>query len=377
VNTSPHTSLRRAGGYQPPFCPNPNCRFHKRHPDWRFVRNGYRIRRSDNRRFQDFRCTHCRRRFTSATFSTLYWLRRRDLLLPIAQMICEGAGLRQIARVLGTTHSTVARHVARLGRHCLLFHRNLLENHELDEPLVIDGFESFEYSQYFPFHINLAVGGQSWFTYHFNDSPLRRKGRMTAAQRRRRTELEELYGRPDPKAVELAIAALLEPLLTGSELVLHSDDHPAYRRALHRLSRSGRTMPRIEHRITSSKQRRSCSNPLFPVNLVDLLLRHGSANHHRETIAFSKRRQAAMERKAISAVWRNYVKKRRENGPPVSAAMWLGLVDRLLSWREILRRRLFPGHTELPEPWGDYYWRRVKTVVYGNQQATHRCRYAF
>ena len=292
-------------------------------------------------------------------------------------MICEGAALRQIARVLGTTHTTVARHVARLGRHCLLYHRNLIKDNELDEGLVIDGFESFEYSQYFPFHINLAVGARSWLIYHFTDSPLRRKGRMTSAQRDRRAKLEEEHGRPDPKAVELSTVALLRPLLAGEELILHSDDHPAYRRAIDRLRLSGTPIPRICHHITPSTVRRTCSNPLFPVNLADLLLRHGSANHRRETIAFSKRRQAAMGRMAVATVWRNYVKRRRENGPAQSVGMWLGVVGRLLSWRQILRGRLFPGHTDLPPPWDAYYWGRVKTVVFGDRQRAHTRRYAF
>ena len=371
----PHISNRRPGGFQPPFCPNPKCPFHKRHRQWRFVRNGYHVRLSDQRRIQDFQCSHCRRRFCFSTFSTLYWLRKRKLLLPIAKMICEGAALRQIARVLATSHTTVARHVARLGRHCLLFHSDLWSHHQITESVVIDGFETFEFSQYYPFHINLAVGAQSWFVYHFTDSPLRRKGRMTSTQRSRRSVLEKRYGRPDPKAVESSTLALLKPLLSGQELVVHSDDHPAYRRALGRLEREGTVQ--IDHRITSSKVRRTQSNPLFPVNLADLLLRHGSANHRRETIAFSKRRQAALERSAVFTVWRNTVKRRRENGRPESAAMWLGLVDRLLSWRVILRKRLFPGQVDLPEPWSQYYWRRVRTVVFGDRQATHECRYAF
>lgn len=377
MNHPSHTSPRRAGGFQPPFCPNPKCPFHERRPDWRFVRNGHRTRRSDGRRFQDYRCSHCRRRFSSSTFSTLYWLRKRDLFLPIARLICEGAALRQIARALGTSHTTVARHVARIARHCLLFHHNLLKDHQLAEPLVIDGFETFEYSQYFPFHINFAVGADSWAVFHFTDSPLRRKGRMTPVQKSRRSELEEKYGCPDPKAVELSTVALLEPLLPDHELVLHSDDHPAYQRALARLYRSGRPMPRIDHRITSSKERRTMSNPLFPVNLTDLLMRHSSANHHRETIAYSKRRQAAMERAAIATVWRNCVKRRRENGPRQSVAMWLGVVDRMLSWGQVLRRRLFPAHADLPDPWGEYYWRRVKTVVFGERQASNDSQYAF
>jgi hypothetical protein len=136
------------------------------------------------------------------------------------------------------------------------------------------------------------------------------------------------------------------------------------------------TTRRIDHRITHSTVRRTCRNPLFPVNLADLLLRHGSANHRRETIAFSKRRQAAMGRMAVATVWRNWLKKRRENGPEQSAAMWLGLVDRLLSWREVLRRRLFPAHADLPAPWTTYYWGKVKTVVFGERQVAHTCRYA-
>ena len=377
-------TARTPGGFQPPCCPNPRCPFHIPRPDWRFVRNGHHRRPSDGRRFQDYRCTHCGRGFCCATFRPTYWLRRRDLLLRIAVLISEGAALRQIARALGTSHTTVARHVARLGRHCLLFQRMRLRGFHLCEPLVIDGFESFEYSQYFPFHANLAAGADSWFLYHFTDSPLRRKGSMTAYQRRRRAALEQRLGRADPKAVETGITRLLEPILRAvppdSGLTLHSDDHPAYRRALRRLQRergAGQAVPRIDHQVTSSTERRTSSNPLFPVNLADLLLRHSSANHRRETIAFSKRRQAALERLAAFTVWRNYIKKRRENGPDESAAMWLGLADRLLGWQEVLRRRLFPEHADLPEPWGDYYWRKVKTAIFASQQTTHDCCYAF
>ncbi len=83
-------------------------------------------------------------------------------------------------------------------------------------------------------------------------------------------------------------------------------------------------------------------NPLFPVNLADLLLRHSGVNHKRETIAFSKRRHGALYRMAIWVVWRNYVNDRSENrrdGPP---AMALGLIRRALDVNEILAERLFP-----------------------------------
>jgi len=262
----------------------------------------------------------------------------------------------------------------------MLWHRNLLCDKSLQGPIVFDGFETFEYSQYFPFHAHLATGQDSWFLYHFTDSPLRRKGTMTDFQRRRREQLERVLGRPDPKAIQKDIYALLATLIPSQprevSLVLHSDDHRAYRKAIVQLRRRVGSDVEIEHHVTSGKARRTRSNPLFPVNLADLLVRHGNANHRRETIAFSKRRQAALERLAILMVWRNVIKRRSENGPRDSAAMMLGLTDRLLTWREVLRKRLFPEHTNLPPEWTRYYRREVKTSIFADCQAVHRLRFA-
>ncbi len=373
--------LRRVGGFRPPHCPNSNCDFHAPRSDWNYIKRGSFLRPSDQRRIQAYRCSACGRNFSHRTFSATYWLRHRHLLLPVAAWVSEGPALRQIARVLNTSHATVMRYVARLGRHCMLWHRSLLQDHPLQEPVVFDGFESFEYSQYFPFHAHLATGQESWFLYHFTDSPLRRKGTMTGVQRKRRGQLEQEFGRPDPKAIQKDVYALLATLVAlqppDRPLVLHSDDHGAYRRSIRRLE--GKVGPdvTIEHHITSGKARRTRSNSLFSVNLADLLIRHGNANHRRETIAFSKRRQAALERLAILAVWRNVIKRRSENGPSESAAMRLGLTDRLLTWRDVLSKRLFPEHQDLPAEWVKYYRRDVKTAILGDRQSVHRLKLAF
>ena len=58
------------------------------------------------------------------------------------------------------------------------------------------------------------------------------------------------------------------------------------------------------------------------MNLLDLLIRHSSANHKRETIAFSKRRQSAAERLFVLVVWRNYLKsfsERKRDATPAQA----------------------------------------------------------
>jgi len=239
------------------------------------------------------------------------------------------------------------------------------------EPLAIDGFESFEFSQYTPIHLHTAVGADSHFVYGFTDSELRRKGRMTAAQRRRRAELERRLGRPDPRSIERDMAALVELVTTPEQTyTLHSDDHPAYPRAL----RTVRDR-RFVHEVTSSRVARTPRNPLFPVNLLDLLIRHSSANHKRETIAFSKRRQSAIERLWILVVWRNAMKSFSERRRDATPAQRLGLLSRRLSVSDILVERLFPTRIELPERWVPYYWRTVPTRQIPNAVA-HRAVFA-
>lgn len=381
MSSKPTSRRRRRHSFRPPFCPNPTCRFHHPSPDWHYIHVGSAWRKSDRCRIPRAQCSHCGRTFRSSVFRSTYWLRYRHLLSSIAALSVAGCGLRQIARTLHISHPTVGRHLARAGRHNLLFHFQMLQEITLREPVVADGFETFEFSQYFPCHYNLAVGADTHFIYFFTDSPLRRKGRMTPGQRLRRAALEAKLGRPDPKAVEKAMTELVRQVVRRVEpdgvLELRTDEHKAYPRALRRLRKTEESCPLIVHSTTPSAARRTTQNPLFAVNHTDTLLRHCQANHRRETIAFNKRRQGGLEKAAIFTVWRNVIKRQHENGPEESAAMVVGIMDRMLEWREVFRRRLFPSKISLPPPWDRYYRRQVKTAVYGVRQATHALKYAF
>ena len=355
----------------PPFCPNPQCPHHLVTDGWRWKRDGFHTRHCEPRRIQRYRCRHCRRSFSDQTFDVSYWLKRPTLLIPVTWRLLGCSGFRQIAREFGVAPATIATHAARLGRHALLFHELHRPAGPLEEPLVLDGFESFEWSQYYPTWFHLAVGAHSHFLYGFTDSELRRKGRMTPHQRRRRVVLEQQWGRPDPRSIEAQMVALLTLVAPRPQaLTACSDDHRAYPRAFRRLTHLS-----ITHQVTPGAARRTTSNPLFPVNLMDLLIRHSGANHKRETIAFSKRRQSAAERLALFQVWRNYVKavsERRGGGTP---AMRLGVTPRRLSWRAVLKERLFPTRVRLPDRMATYYWRRTRTRALPRERR-HTCRYA-
>lgn len=356
---------------RPPHCPNPACVFHSRTDGWHYVKDGFFSRAKDPLRVQRYRCRHCRRRFSDQTFRTTYWLRCPELLEHVLGTLLACSAYRQIARFLRCSPGTVATHAARLGRHCLLVHQTLRPRTLGDEPLVLDGFLSFEYSQYFPTLYHVVAGQGSHFLHGFTDSELRRSGRMRTEQKRRRRTLEAALGRPDPRAIEKDVAAVLKALLPAPRaLELWSDEHPDYPRAIARLKHLS-----VTHRTISSRAARTPRNPLFAINLLDLLIRHSGANHKRETIAFSKRRGFAILRLWVLVVWRNYMKSISERTRGESPAMRLGVLDRRLTTDDVLARRLFPSRVPLPACWATYYWGKVRTRAIANG-TEHRLRYA-
>ena len=345
----------------PPHCPRKHCRYHRPNAAWRWKRFGSFTRQCEPQVIPRFRCLHCLSTFSTQTFSTTYYLKRPDLLEAIAHRLLACSGYRQIAREARCNPTSVMGQAARIGRHALLLLHALKPSGELTEALVIDGFESFAYSQYHPLHLNPAVGARSHFTYAFTFARLRRKGSMTDRQRNRRTQIEVTHGRADPKAIEMSVADLLDISTEAKSFTVRSDEHPAYPRAIRRLHNRN-----VAHEQTPSVAARTPHNPLFPVNLMDLLLRHNGANHKRETIAFSKRHQSVIERAAWLFIWRNFAKhfsERRREGSP---AMQLGLTDTMWSVAKLLDGRRFVTHLQLPASWQDYYWRKIDTPGIAN-----------
>ncbi len=345
-------------GWQPPFCPSPKCKHHNvLEEGFRFKKTGFYSRLIDNRRIQRFTCKTCHVTFSTQTFSTTYWQKLPELDRNILMKTNGGMSNRQLANDLQVAPCTVDRHISRLGRHMLLFHTKMLKDVPSPSEVVVDGFATFELSQYFPFHHNIAVEKKTDFFIYFNDSELRRGGCKTKDQQIRQDFLEKMYGLPDPQAVRKDMKHLLDVTLRGRDFaVVHSDGHKSYPRAIKETACS------ISHIVTSSKDHRDKNNRLWEVNLTDLLIRHYSANHKRETLAWSKRRLSSAYRLAIFLVFRNYMKGRREKDrSSPTPAMERGMVDRRLRVEEILEKRIFRDHIELPDRWSKYYDGKVMT----------------
>ena len=270
------------------------------------------------------------------------------------------AGNRQIATQLGCGKSTVAEKIARLARQAIRFHvRELRKAGLLRGDVLFDGLGTFEHSQFHPYWLNVAVLRDSSFVLGFTESPLRRSGTMKPWQRRKRAQLEAVFGRPDPQAIRRGTAELLraiKPFLDNAVRFV-SDEHKRYPEALRDAGLDDRP-----HLQISGRAQRTAANPLFEINLADMLLRHGQSSQKRETIAFNKRRQAGVERAWLWAIWRNYMTPRRVKRRTPPPAVHAGITAKALSWNDIFEERILHWQVELPDVWQRYVKREVVTI---------------
>ena len=383
----PRTPVDRLQSFQPPFCPRRNCPEHLR------TRPGYRYRRhasyrnARGRQIPRFRCLTCWKTFSQKAFSASYYLKRPELLLLVAALLNAGAAHRQIARCLGCAPSTVTRLSARLGRHALLLLAHTLRELDgrLDETVVIDHFETFEFSQDLPFGVATAVGSDSWFVYALDPAPHQRVGRRSPVQQKRVASRPRrvTHGGYEGSTTRI-LGRLLDLADRQRKLHLVGDGHPTYDVAVARHPEKDRIRlkrfpnpargPKGSPRSVTAVAR---DRAMFPVDLLHGLLRHSLAAQKRETIAFGRRLNAIVERLYLAAIWRNFVKGVSERrGDPTTPAMKVGLTAEPWTWKRVLSRRLFPDREALAETPRMLYRRDWITPVLPSN-TRHRLRLAY
>ncbi|MGH9004053.1 MAG: transposase [Acidimicrobiia bacterium] len=362
------TELVRPEAFVPGFCPWPQCPEHRRLTGpLACTPHGRYRRRCDGRVVPRYRCGTCGRTFSQQSFAFSYYLKRPELSHSIARGLVAGAAHRQIARSVGCHHSTVTRRSRRLGRHALLLHQMALRELKVTEPLVVDDFDSYAGSQYFPCTLPTATGAGSWFVYGFGFARERRRGTMSPVQKKRRARLERCYGRPPRGGVTAAFRSLIDALPpAGDRLHLVADDDPAIHRAVASLPRvvlSAHPNPvRGPKGTPRSREARERDAALFPNDQLHRFLRHSQAAHRRETIAFGRSYNGLVERLALFVVWRNLVQSRSERHPKKgTTAMALHLTNRPWDWGQVLARRLQPSRVLPGEGLMRFYRRELVT----------------
>lgn len=349
----------------PPFCPNPRCRFHDATDlsAWCYQSRGSRRVLRSPRPVRMFSCCSCRRWFCDAAFTIDYWKKKTGVLTQAYRLITDGQALRQAARTIGVAVTTVKRAERQLAKQALLIHlqQERALTALLQEPLVLDGARSFAGSQNEPAEVNGIFAAESGFCFEVRAFGLRRSGTMTQRQRELREQRDRRLGRPDPQARRklvqqalLRLEALFAPKIT---IELRTDQEPAYAVALKALKR------KVRHITVSSTARRDSSNPLWMINHKHRVQRHCLASWRRETIAHHKNLAGLQDRQLVHRVWLNNTKGVSERRLPerrITPAMRLGLSAQRLSGTELFFRRRFPKRERLPESMRPLYEGTVK-----------------
>jgi hypothetical protein len=206
------------------------------------------------------------------------------------------------------TDKVIANRIGRLARQSIGAMAELRCSQDCEEALVADGFESFIRSQYSPNNIHHLIGKTSQYVYACDLAHLRRKGRMTDAQKRKREQLEQ--GEPIVSGEVFAsferICQTIDDLAgKRGSIVLHTDKKKEYRSVLE----VNRYLDgKVTHVRTSSRQARIYRNPLWAVNYYDRELRKDQASQVRETTRWSQEANNSMERMYAYAGYHNFFK---------------------------------------------------------------------
>jgi len=349
----------------PPFCPNLSCDFHTPGEDqdrW-FIKRGTHPNRQLGP-VQRFRCKACGKTFSTRTFSVHFATQVPIDLMRLLRSANSASGIRDMAREFGVTEKVILNRLSRMARQALGLHAELRRGIVLKEDLTADGFESFVGSQYWPNNFTLLVGAESQYLYSVDYAQLRRKGRMTEAQRLRRDELKRSVALARGQT-EQSFARIVTEMgyLWGSGtdrpvMTLATDRHRSYRRVITGDGEllEGEASGRFIHLQIDSRSPRSRTNPLFSVNYFDREIRKDQACHVRETVQWSRDVNHAMDRMWLYGVWHNCFKARRIRSPDRGThAEYAGVAKNDLEQgkRRFFARRYFFSHLSF----SDSMWR--------------------
>ena len=333
---------------QPTHCTNRACRYYLRGTRGWITRDGF-YHSNCSGAVQRYRCRCCGRRLSSQSESIHYFAKRRVNLYRVFTRVRGGSSLRDIARSEGFSPETIGNAVLRLARQAMAAHMWLLSGAAGSTRVVFDGLVSCCTSGDYPVQLHTLVDGSSELLLTITHALTRRSGRRSAAQRARMAERLRVFA-PERGALRESISLLVHELprfLGSSAATIDTDFHPLYPAvlagdaAIAHFTRSGL----LTHRRTRSTVHRDTDNPLFPVNLIDRLLRHRMKEHTRESFAIARNTTMQMHRAWIFAYDHNCCQPHRvASGSPVSRAQRYGIDPQRLA---VLRRRFFTRRIDL------------------------------
>ena len=261
---------------------------------------------------QRYRCKHCGKWMGHQTESMHYYAKRRLDLAEIFSRVRGGSSLRDIGREIGCSRTAVANAVIRLARQAMACHVDLVSGLELPGKLVFDGLVSAVTSRDYPSQIQTLVDGSVELVLAMTHYVGERGGKRTKSQLKRIEQKRQVW-MPKSGALTESIALLVNELprfAEGNPIVIDTDENPLYPAVIDSdaAMRWYRQAGWLEFTQTPSILARTVSNPLFPVNHVDRMIRHRIKEHTRKSIAVGRNATMQMLRMWIFA-WDHNVRQ--------------------------------------------------------------------
>ncbi len=371
----------------PPFCPNTECEHHliPQAADWWQQAGEYdTVAFGSVRRYQ---CLSCRKTFSIQTFRLDYYAKKVVDYDSIHHAHFASMSIRGMSRYFSLSCGTILNRLDRLGRQSLGMQSLLRLCLPRTEDVCIDGFQSFDLSQYHPNNYTIPITRGSLFALGSTHASLRRAGRMTEAQQAKRAQIDAVHSY-EKNAIERSFRQLLDQLSreyrrNGRQtLVIITDEHKSYARAIHKhplFTQQSQEFQCVHHTI-NSKLPRSYDNPLFASNYIDREIRKDQAAHRRDTACHCRNVANGVLRMWSYLCRHNYWKKCSIKAPIIddrSHAEMAGIPREYIDYckKGVYEYRLFLSRLKLFTWEVDAWLKSIPTP--GKQHAEYVMRFAY
>lgn len=323
--------------FQPPRCPYVRCQAHT-DPRPRFYHSkGYYHPRCRPHPIPRFTCKLCERSFSRQTFRADYRDHYPHLNARLYELLCNGLGLRQSARMLGLSLQGVQDKFRKIARHLWHVHRNLTGTFPDGVEFQLDEMVTFEAHRTRPLTLPVIIESKSMFIVAAECASIRPSGRKSEAREKAIEKDERRYGRRVDTS-RSAIRRVMEVAARhcpGLRVRLRTDKKVDYVP----LARAAFGSDCLLHLQFSSKIPRNTRNPLFRINHMNAMARYLNGRLRRRSWLVSKIGKYLDTQLAYFITFMNYVRPRFIYDEQTPAEM-LGFIPRpmrkeqLLTWRQ-------------------------------------------
>ena len=249
-------------------CPNSNCPYYLSKDS--ISKDGTYRRAHDSRTVQRYRCRHCLKKFSHATFEFEYRQKKRRINHSVYKLLCSCVSQRRIAKILGVNKKTIERRLPYLGeKYRFLNQRNLAKQRDFDL-VQLDDLITKENSKLKPLTVTGLIDEKRRYIIGLEVGVIPAFGHLAKIGRKK-------YGKRENQHRKTLERLVLENKAFLSEkLVIKTDEHPLYSvviqkyfpNACHKQYKGGRGC------VTGQGElKRHHWDPLFSINHTFAMLR--------------------------------------------------------------------------------------------------------